>query len=350
MLEQRTVLLDTRWLGLGGAGRATSLLLEGLRLLRPPGHWILWGPEAAQSHLWEGASWESGPPPTSLLGQRGLMRMPSHDVAIYMHQIRPLRRGPSLTLIHDTIPLRHGSSAPVRLLKRVYLKAVAGRSERIITVSEFSRRSITRDLGVDDSRIQVVRYPIDHETAARVSALRRSTRQEPLVLYVGRFVAHKNLERLLEAFSLTDFRNDGGRLLLVGGTASEVIRLRKHVSASGNAIEIRGSCTEPELEGLYARARLLIMPSLEEGFGLPVWEAMSCGLPVAVSDGGALPDVVGNRAQPFSATSVAAMAEAIDRGVGQRPFAALEGPPLEDFARRFVVIASEVARSAAPAE
>lgn len=331
------VLLDARFLGLGGAGRATSFLLEGLKTLRPPGHWIVWGPEEAREYLWEGATWRLGARPTSLFGQRSLLRMPPHDLAIYMHQIRPLRRGPAVTLIHDTIPLRHGSSPPARLLKRAFLRTVAALSSQIITVSEFSKRSIARDLKVDDSRIQVVHYPIDSEVAARVSAARRSHPQEQLLLYVGRFGAHKNLERLVAAFSRTHFRSAGGRLLLVGGTPSEVNRLGRRVDASlAETVEIRATCSQPELEDLYARARLLIMPSLEEGFGLPVWEAMSYGLSVAVSDGGALPEIVGDRTKPFPALSVAAIAEAIDRGVQEQDTPALVAPSIEAFARSFV--------------
>lgn len=343
MPERRTVLLDARFLGLGGAGRATALLLEGLRAVRPRGHWILWGPEAAREYLWDRATWEPGPRPTSLYGQRGLLRMPRHDVAIYMHQIRPLRRGHSVTLIHDTIPLRHGSSPPVRFLKRSYLRRVAALSDKIITVSDFSKRSVARDLRVDDSRIHVVKYPVDSKAAGRISAARRSAPQEHLVLYVGRFAAHKNLERLLAAFVRTEFLRDGGKLLLVGGTADEVNRMSKHaVETCAHSIQVRGSCSQDELEDLYSKVSLLIMPSLEEGFGLPVWEAMSCGLPVCVSDGGALPEIVGDRAQPFPAISVTEMAAAIDRDVNQPRPSPISGPTVEEFAQAVVAILAKI--------
>ncbi len=343
MPEQRTVLLDARFLGLGGAGRATALLLEGLRRLRPPGRWILWGPPAAQNYLWTGASWHQGPRPTSLIGQRGLLAMPKHDAAIYLHQLRPLRPGPSLTLIHDTIPLRYGSSAPVRLLKRLYLTAVAARSQEIITVSEFSKGCIVRDLRAPSSRINVLRYPVDGQAVERVSKARGLRSQRLFALYVGRFATHKNLASLLDAFGRTTFRKDGGRLVLVGGSPKEIRRLQGRVRDShADAVELRGHCVQEELERLYAEASLLILPSLEEGFGLPVWEAMSYGLPVCVSDGGALPEIVGDRAQPFPATSVTAMAAAIDRDVNQPRPTPISGPTVEEFAQALVAILAKI--------
>lgn len=338
-LADTRILLDCRWLGRGGAGRTTELLLEGLRRIRPAGRWTVWGPSTVGSFLWDSAEWsETRRPPLEWGGQRDLLKIPTHDVAIYMHQIRPLRPGASITMIYDTIPLHFGPPGP-RRLKRTYLRAVGRVSSRILTVSDYSRRCIETDLGIDATRIGVVRFPLDRGMGARVRQLRERLPQEDVALYVGRFAPHKNLRALIEVFGTTEFRRGGGRLLLIGGSPSEVRELRSLVESGGHgSIAVEGSCPQSRLDAAYATSRLLVMPSMEEGFGLPVWEALACGLPVCVSDGGALPEITRGIASPFPARSVEAMAAAIDRVAQQPPGrpARVEAPTVEEFAGAFV--------------
>lgn len=345
----RRILLDCRFLGLGGAGRATELLLRGLGQVRPAGEWILWGPESVGEFVWEGARHEpSGSPPTAIWGQRSLSRVPGHDLAVYMHQIRPLRPGPAITFIHDTVPLRYGGAAGNRLLKRLFYLAVARLSSRIVTVSEFSRARIERDLHIPPTKLHVVRYPVDEAFVARVQALRRRLASRDVALYVGRFMNHKNLENLIRAFARTAFCRRGGTLLLVGGNPEEVRRLSRFSRSQGaRGVTIEPTCPQAQLEELYASSRFLVMPSREEGFGLPVWEAMSCGLPVCVSDGGALPEITAGLAHPFPAERVDAMAAAIDRTAagadGTRPADWVASQPsIADFARQVVSVLPEV--------
>lgn len=338
-LHGRTILVDCRWLAPGGAGTATRFLLEGLREMEPPGTWVLWGPPAARPYVWREASWRrAGALPTRLWGQRELLRIPECDVAVYLHQTRPLRRGRSVTLVHDTIQLRYGPPA-LRPLKKAFLRAVASRSSRIITVSEYSRRCIESDLGVPGAGIRVVRYPVDHEMAMRVKDLRARLPQRDVALYVGRFAEHKNLRVLIEAFGTTVFRRRGGTLVLMGGGSQQANELRAFVQRGGHdAVSVEGLWPQGALEEAYATSRFLVMPSLEEGFGLPAWEAMACGLPVCVSDGGALPEITRGIATPFAAGSVEAMAAAIDRAATQSPGppAELEAPTVREYAGAFV--------------
>lgn len=338
-LHDARVLLDCRWLGIGGAGRATELLLRGLARSEPPGRWVLWGPPSVQRFLWRGAQWwPSGTPPGQLWGQRDAFRVPVCDVSMYMHQIRPLRPGRSVTLIHDTIPLRYGKSAG-RVPKGAYLGLVARLSTRIVTVSQHSKRCIERDLRVPPSRIRVVRYPVDAEMVARVRALRQRCPQRDVAVYVGRFAPHKNLHALILAFARTRFRQRGGSLLLVGGSPAEVSRLRRFVEGLDlGHVEVQGPCTQEALEEIYATSRLLVMPSLEEGFGLPVWEAMTSGLPVCVSDGVPLAELPQASAYSFPARSLSAMAAAIDRAADRPTLTepSVRGPTVVEFAEAFV--------------
>ena len=341
------ILLDCRWLESGGPGRATELLLRGLRESQPGG-WLLWGPPTVRTFQWPGTAWvRDDASPLAASGQRAFFRVPRAQVAIYMHQIRPLRPGPSITVIHDTAPIRHGGRTSIRLLKSVFLRAAARLSSRIITVSEWSKASIVGDLGVDPGRIRVLRFPLDEEMAGRVRDLRGSTPSRDVALYVGRFARHKNLPRLIDAFASTEFRRRGGRLLLVGGHADEVNALRDHVrSRNLECVDAERAISQAELESLYATSRLLVLPSHEEGFGLPAWEAATCGLPVCVSTGGALPELFGHVAELFSPTSVTEMAGAIDRAA-RRPIASdslVQGPSLREYASVFV---EEVERLAA---
>jgi glycosyltransferase involved in cell wall biosynthesis len=323
-----SVLLDCRWLGMGGAGRATELTLRALQHSEPAGRWILWGPEEASRFLWNGARHEAArSEPLSLWGQRGLRERPPHDVSLYFHQIRPFRDGRSVTLVHDTIPLRFGSGIS-RWLKRRYLRRVARISSVILTVSEYSRRCIERDLGAPGDRIRVIRYPVDEHLVTRVRHLRAESAHQDVALFVGRFAPHKNLERLVRAFGTTSFRAAGGRLLLVGGSPEEVQRMRARVGLREvSGVDVRGACSESDLHGLYATSRLLIMPSLEEGFGLPAWEAICSGLPVALSEGGALRELAPLAAATFPPASVEAMSAAIDQAATAPPPPPFTAPP-----------------------
>lgn len=224
---------------------------------------------------------------------------------------------PALTTILDTTPLRFNRNRLDGWAKARFLRRIGRISEGIITISDFSRRCIEQDLGVAPDRITKVGLPADAGLAARVLALREATEVEDVALYVGLFLPHKNLPRLIEAFGLTAFRQRGGRLLLVGGQ-DRAEPLRGSLDATQRRfVEIRPTCTQTELERLYATSRLLVQPSLEEGFGLPVQEALATGLPACVSSGGALPEVTLGLAEHFDPTSGEAMARAIDRTAEQ---------------------------------
>jgi glycosyltransferase involved in cell wall biosynthesis len=218
-----------------------------------------------------------------------------------------------VTVIHDTIPLRYGTNRPMRQLKRMFFRRVASTTREILTVSEHSKASIVRDLGAGEERIEILRFPFDDDFAERVHELRRSLPRREVALFLGGFLPHKNLPLLLTAFEATGFRRAGGRLVLAGGTAAQAERLRDTLTADQRTfVDVREVCGQPDLDRLFATSAFLVQPSLEEGFGLPAWEALSCGLPVCASDGGALPEVVRGYARPFPATSGSAMAAAID--------------------------------------
>jgi glycosyltransferase involved in cell wall biosynthesis len=325
--------MDCRWLTIGGPGRTTELVLRGLALGPAPEDWVLWGHPAAAGVAWSGADVVANPhDPRLLLGQRHARQLPAGRLTVFMHQQRPLRNVPAVTLVYDTIALRYGANRPLRHAKRLFMRRVVATSRHILTISEHSRRSVITDLGVAPERISVLRFPFDDAFVDRVAARRRTLAPEPVALFVGGFLPHKNLPRLLSAFEQTGYCRDGGRLVLAGGSPAQVRELETALSERQRgfvtALPARG---QAELERLFATAQFLVQPSLEEGFGLPAWEALCCGLPVCASDGGALPEVVAGFAEPFPAADTAAMAAAIDE-CANRPASA--APEISERLRR----------------
>jgi alpha-1,3-rhamnosyl/mannosyltransferase len=236
-------------------------------------------------------------------------------------------------LIHDTIPIRHGGMSALRALKKMFLVRAARTSSRILTVSEYSRNCIQSDLGIPRELIDVIRYPVDDELVARVSEIRARTSREARILYVGRFAPHKNLPRLVRAFSRSRFAGDGGLLLCVGGTGREVSLLTSLAAELKPArIEIQGPCSPGRLLELYATSMALVLPSLEEGFGLPVWEAMTSGLPVCVSATDALLEITQGLVPSFDPYAEEEIALRLDETVGMVPPAAPKAPSVVGFA------------------
>lgn len=308
------ILLDCRWLFHAGPGRATELLLRGLAASASQTPWALWGPPSIRQFAWPGASVEeSSSRPSRLRGQRDWFRIPPSELVVFMHQQRPLRKVRSVTFIYDTIPLRYASSSFDRKLKLLFLKRVGAISVGIITISDYSRRCIAEDLGLPEQRVSVLRFPFDEEFANRILKLRRQYSASNVALFVGRFLPHKNLSRLINAFGRTEFQASGGKLLLVGGSPQEIAELQAPLTnREKDFVDIRGRCSQEELDRLFASSLFLVQPSLEEGFGLPAHEALSCGLPLCASDGGALREVTHGLVEHFSANSAEEMAAAVD--------------------------------------
>lgn len=337
--------MDCRWLSIGGPGRTTELLLRGLALGPAPEDWVLWGPPGVAGVAWSGAELVAiSEDPRILLGQRRAAELPAGRLTVFMHQQRPLRNVPAVTMVYDTIALRYGANRPLRQAKRLFMRRVAATSRHILTISEHSRRSVVADLGVAPERVSVLRFPFDDAFADRVAALRRTLAPEPVALFLGGFLPHKNLPRLLQAFETTAFCRGGGRLVLAGGSAEQVRELEAGLTpCQQEFVTALGTCGQAELERLFATSQLLVQPSLEEGFGLPAWEALCCGLPVCASDGGALPEVVAGSVAPFPATDARAMAAAIDECAGRTPADAAnisdrlrrEAPSIRQFGEQF---------------
>jgi glycosyltransferase involved in cell wall biosynthesis len=202
---------------------------------------------------------------------------------------------------------------------RVLVPLAARSSHRIIAASNATSEDVRRLLHVQASKIDVVPHGVspigtsDRMPAAEVRA-RFGIRDGPMVLCVAAKRPHKNLMRLLGAIALISPQRRP-TLVLPGYPTAHEDELAGRVGELGIADDVRllGWIEPRELEGLYAAADCFVFPSLLEGFGLPVLEAMNRGVPVACSDRGALAEVAGDAALRFDPESEPAIAAAIER-------------------------------------
>ena len=222
---------------------------------------------------------------------------------------------PQVTTILDVIYKRHPETHARLLAAGVALLVplAARRSRRILTLSEGAKDDIAYFLHVERERIDVTPLGAglpDNVTPVAEAELRR--RHElggaPIVLTVSAKRPHKNLERLLDAIAMVEA--DPQPLLVAPGY--ETVFERELRKRAGERVRFLGWVDDDELEGLYRAATCFVFPSLAEGFGLPVLEAMVRGTPVACSRIGPLEEVAGKAALYFEPTDTEEMAHAIE--------------------------------------
>ena len=213
-------------------------------------------------------------------------------------------------------PLHAATSALVSLASR--------RADRIIAVSAAGREEIVAGLGIEPARIDVVPNGVrPAPVGAEVSGMRErlGAGERPVALTVATNLAHKNLPVLFDALALIA-PHERPLLALAGhGTDDAGLRARARAAGVDEDVRLLGGLSTGELDALYASAALLVLPSLHEGFGLPVLEAMARSVPVACSDIGALREVGGEAAIYFDPRSARQIAAAIARLLTDRDLA-----------------------------
>ena len=249
----------------------------------------------------------------------GILASEQPDLVHYTNFLSPLSGSPPYVLtVHDMSLERLGHSHPVA--KRLYTKRLipgaVRRAKLILTNSEFSKWDTVRYLGVPEERIRVTPLAASSifrpvSLADRRETLDRFALDEPYFLYVGNIEPRKNLDRLLEAFSASPLRNH--LLVIAGNRWFRGHDLSKKVVELGleQRVRLLGYVSRSELPALMSGARAFVYPSLLEGFGLPVLEAMSCGAPVVTSSTSALGEVAGDAALKVEPTNVGQLREAM---------------------------------------
>jgi glycosyltransferase involved in cell wall biosynthesis len=197
------------------------------------------------------------------------------------------------------------------------------RMDAVITISDFSRRQLIERLGIADRRVFAIHSGIDHgrfhprEESRRDILMRYGIRDSPeyrYLLYVGSELPRKNLPTVLRAMRQLP---DDVRLLKVGSAGPPRFRVStmRHVDTLGLAgrVSFVEQVSEADLVALYNIADVYVCVSFLEGFGQPVLEAMSCGLPVVCSDTTSLPEITGDAALRIDPGDVATLAAALRR-------------------------------------
>jgi glycosyltransferase involved in cell wall biosynthesis len=224
---------------------------------------------------------------------------------------------PVVATVHDLAPLRFAERYPreARIMLKRGVQMAAREAARIICPSSFTAHELRQFLDVEQERVRVVPHgvglpTIDTYDAGQFVSSRGIT--EPYVLWIGTQEERKNVLGVLEAFARVHRSRADVRLVLhgpqgwLGESVAESIR---HRGLASSTLVSEGGLTRRELAWLYSRASVFVFPSIYEGFGLPVLEAMASGTPVVTSDRSALPESAGDAAllvDPSDADAIAA--------------------------------------------
>lgn len=252
---------------------------------------------------------------------------------LHVQYIAPLGyRGPLVVTVHDLSFLHIPESFPptLRLALRVLVPWSMARAARIITDSEYSRRDIMARYAIGPGKIAVISLGADARfrpcaSEETLSVLDRYGLRPGFYLSLGRLNRRKNLERLLQAYAR--IRTDGGvdAPLVVGGKSDyrvPAILRRANLPGQASGVRFTGFIPDEDLPAFFSAAACFVYPSLFEGFGLPMLEAMACGTPVVASNRAALPELVGDAALLVDPESVEAMAQAMARVLTDKDLAA----------------------------
>ncbi len=230
------------------------------------------------------------------------VRATNPDIAHFTKAAIPHKKYvPTVVTIYDVIPLLLPETQS--FLRKKYwpktLQYAATHADSIITISDQSKQDISRLLHVSESKITVTTLAVD-ATHFKPSPM---TGTDPYILFVGTWDERKNITTLIRAFELIADKIPH-MLIIAGKPAHKQDASQAYAQASvyADRIKFRENVPYDELPTLYSNADIFVWPSIYEGWGFPPQEAMACGTPVIVSNGGSLPEVVGDAGMivPFS--------------------------------------------------
>ncbi|MDO8672063.1 MAG: glycosyltransferase family 1 protein [Dehalococcoidia bacterium] len=231
------------------------------------------------------------------------------------YYIKPYRhRVPSVVTIHDVSPSLYPEYLPsvqARLVFEATTRLAIATSKVVIVDSYAARTDLIREYSVSPDKVRVVHLAADEfEDGQGRSELPSCLQGRRYVLYLGINKPHKNLVRLIQAWAKIDVPH---KLVLAGKEDERYPEARQEVEALGLAgrVMFLGEVKEDEMPAVYRGAELFVFPSLYEGFGLPVLEAMKSGVPVIASQTSSLPEIVGDAGILVNPYDVNEMAMAI---------------------------------------
>jgi glycosyltransferase involved in cell wall biosynthesis len=236
---------------------------------------------------WPPVEWFAGA--CDVVHSQSPLLIPSNDAA-------------QVVTVHDLDFLRHPDlmTAEIRRDYPALARTHAARAHAVIVSSQYAAGEVIRELQLDRSLVHVC--PSGRPAWADDVRKRRAGSKGKHILFMGTLSLRKNVGTLLEAYSrLRSRKNDAPPLILAGHRtpASARWEARCEESPLKGYVEITGYVDTAKRMDLYEKALMLVLPSYEEGFGLPVLEAMACGVPVVISSRGSLPEVAGSAATPI---------------------------------------------------
>jgi glycosyltransferase involved in cell wall biosynthesis len=228
----------------------------------------------------------------------------------------PTRGAAQVITIHDLFFITHPERTHAEIRRDYALLAPqhARRADAVVTISRHSAARISHELGVDPARLHICP---PGAPSWRVLGGKPNLPAAGYVLFLGTLEPRKNIGVLLDAFERLVSRTRAAppKLVLAGRTTPQASSWLERLQRAPLAgfVEHRGYIPATDRERLFAGARLLVMPSLDEGFGMPVLEAMAAGVPVVASNRGSLPEVVAGAGPLVDAEDGSALADAMQR-------------------------------------
>ena len=225
-----------------------------------------------------------------------------------------LGKGKLVVTVHDLVYLKdakYSGSSLGRAYVKFLFEKIEKKADAVLTVSKYTQADLLNHFPKLKDRVfvtheaasftfQPFQVPADLELAKKKYSLK-----QPFVLFVGSLKAHKNIPVLIEALSaLRKEKEIPHELVLVGGQDKKEKELLALIKKNNRFVKILSGLKDEELVLFYNLAEVFVLPSLWEGFGLPVLEAMACGTPVLSSDRASLPEVVGEAGRLFDPTRV----------------------------------------------
>ncbi|HLO34271.1 MAG TPA: glycosyltransferase family 1 protein [Anaerolineales bacterium] len=244
--------------------------------------------ESTPQQGWPGHAWEQLILPT---------RLRRHSILWSPANTGPLMISHQVLTIHDLSPLEHPEwfRASFAAWYRLFLPILAKRVRKVLTPSEYVKQKVMKRFGIEN--VTVTPNAVDHSIFQPGAKQTRFDLPGCYVLFVGTLEPRKNLNMLLQAWNEIKAGFNDTWLIVVGATRNVFSPV--NLPCEMERVRFLGYVEDETLAGLYANATLFVLPSQEEGFGLPALEAMASGTPVIVSDGGALPEVVGEAGISF---------------------------------------------------
>ncbi|MBR1738225.1 MAG: glycosyltransferase family 4 protein [Firmicutes bacterium] len=230
-----------------------------------------------------------------------------NDVTVFFnYYVPPFVKGKKVTVFHDMVCFDHPEtmSLKTRIMLKISIKSSAKRADRIITVSEFSKRQTMKYLKVDEEKIDVMPNGVDLDifrsdiSGERKEGVKKKYGIEgEYLLYLGMLEPRKNINGIIEGYiRLCKRMEDAPKLVLAGGKGWLYESIFEKVKENNleDKVIFTGYVDGEDIAAMMSAAKVFVFPSIYEGFGIPPLEAMACGTPVITSNNTSLPEVMGD--------------------------------------------------------